>query len=259
MKKCYAWMVVCVIVMGSLCVSAAEREWIDLRRYACASVEQRDTLMALFDQALIPALNRQGVKKVGIFWTDGTLNKGMTNLNTTVFVVAAMADFQKAVCLERQLLADATYMKDAEALFTAPVKKPMYDSCSSDLLQAFATCPSVEQVSTSPERVFQLRIYNSYTPERNAKKISMFEAGGEIGVFRACGMPPVFFGEALAGQYLPNLTYLLAFDNDAAKDACWKKFMGHPSWLALKADKQYKDTATKIQNFVLKPSKGSQL
>jgi hypothetical protein len=35
--------------------------------------------------------------------------------------------------------------------------------------------------------------------------------------------------------------------------------MGHPAWLALKADKQYKDTATKIQNIVLKPSKGSQL
>jgi hypothetical protein len=89
--------------------------------------------------------------------------------------------------------------------------------------------------------------------------VSMFEAGGEIGVFRACGMPPVFFGEAIAGQYLPNLTYLLAFDNEAVKDASWKKFMAHPDWLALKADKQYKDTATKIQNFVLKPSKGSQL
>ena len=259
MKKCLVWMAVCVVVLGNVCVNAAEREWIDFKRYACGSVEQRDALMALFDQALIPALNRQGVKKVGIFWTDGTLNKGKTNESTTVFVLAAFADLQKAIAMERQLLADAVYMKDAEALFTAPVKKPMYDSCSSDLFQAFATCPSVEQVSTSAERVFQLRIYNSYTPERNAKKISMFEAGGEIGVFRACGMPPVFFGEAIAGQYLPNLTYLLAFDNEAVKEASWKKFMGHPDWLALKADKQYKDTATKIQNFVLKPSKGSQL
>jgi len=259
MKKCLVWIAVCVVVIGGLRASAAEREWIDFKRYACGSVEQRDTLMALFDKALVPALNRQGVKKVGIFWTDGTLNKGMTNLNTTVFVLAAFAELQKAVEMERQLLADAAYMKEAEALFTAPVKTPLYDSCASDLFQAFATCPSVVQVSTSPDRVFQLRIYNSYTPERNAKKISMFEAGGEIGVFRACGMPPVFFGEAIAGQHLPNLTYLLAFDNNEVKEASWKKFMTHPDWLALKADKQYKDTATKIQNFVLKPSKGSQL
>ena len=67
MKKCLVWFAVCVVVMVGLRVSAAEREWIDFKRYACGSVEQRDTLMALFDQALIPALNRQGVKKVGIF------------------------------------------------------------------------------------------------------------------------------------------------------------------------------------------------
>jgi len=259
MKKCLVWLAVCMCVIVTVRVSAAEREWIDLKRYACGSVEKRDTLMALFDQALIPALNRQGVKKVGIFWTDETLSKGLTNLYTTVFVLASFTDLQKAVDMERQLLADPVYMKDAAALFTAPVKNPMVESCSDDLFQAFATCPSVVQVSSAPDRVFQLRIYNSYTPERNAKKISMFEAGGEIGVFRACGMPPVFFGEAIAGQYLPNLTYLLAFENEAVKEASWKKFMSHPDWLALKADKQYKDTATKIQNIILKPSKGSQL
>jgi NIPSNAP len=259
MKKCLVWIVVCVSMTVTMHLSAAEREWIDLKRYTCGSVEQRDTLMALFDQALIPALNRQGVKKVGIFWTDNTLNKDMTNLNTTVFVLASFTDLQKATEMERNLLADPVYMKDAAALFTAPVKTPMYDSCASDLFQTFATCPSVEQVSVSTNRIFQLRIYTSYTPERNAKKISMFEAGGEIGIFRACGMPPVFFGEAIAGQALPNLTYLLAFDNSETQETAWKKFKGHPDWLALKADKQYKDTATKIQNIVLKPSKGSQL
>lgn len=259
MRKYLVWIAVGLVTMASVHARAAEREWIDLKRYVCGSVEQRDTLMALFDQALIPALNRQGAKKVGVFWADNTLNKNMTNFNTTVFVLAAFTELQKAIDMERHLLADPVYMKDAAALFTAPVKKPMYESCSSDLFQAFATCPSVVQVSTAPERVFQLRIYNSYTPERNAKKIAMFEAGGEIGIFRACGMPPVFFGEAIAGQYLPNLTYLLAFDSLEAKEAAWKKFMGHPDWLALKADKQYKDTATKIQNIILKPSKGSQL
>lgn len=259
MKKWLMGIVVGMVVLVACRVSAAEREWMDLKRYVCGSVEQREALVALFDQALIPALNRQGAKKVGIFWTDDTINKGTTNYNTTVFVLAAFEEAKKALEMERQLLADAAYMKQAEPLFTAPVKKPMYDSCSGDLFQAFATCPSVTQVSASPERVFQLRIYTSYTPERNAKKISMFEAGGEIGVFRACGMPPVFFGEAIAGQALPNLTYLLAFDNAAAQEASWKKFRDHPEWLKLKADPQYKDTATKIQNIVLKPSKGSQL
>ncbi len=259
MKRWMMGLIIGLILIGNMRASATGREWIDIKRYVCGSVEQRDALMSLFDQALIPALNRQGAKKVGIFWTDDTLNKDMTNLNTTLFVLAAFTDVKTAVAMERQLLADAVYMKAAAALFTAPLKKPMYVSCSSDFLLASATCPSVEQVSTSPERVFQLRIYNSYTPERNAKKISMFEAGGELGLFRACGMLPVFFSEALAGESLPNLTYMLAFDNNEVKEAAWEKFRAHPEWHKLKADPQYKDTATKVQNIVLKPSKGSQL
>jgi hypothetical protein len=259
MKKWLMGMMVGIVALVACRVSAAEREWLDMKRYVCGSVEQREALVALFDKALIPALNRQGAKKVGIFWTDDTINKGTTEYNTTVFVLASFADAKKVLAMERQLLADAVYMKQAEPLFTASVKKPMYESCSGDLFQTFATCPSVTQVSTSPDRVFQLRIYNSYTPERNAKKISMFEAGGEIAIFRACGMQPVFFGEAIAGQALPNLTYMLAFDDEAAKESSWKRFRDHPDWLKLRADPQYKDTATKIQNIVLKPSKGSQL
>lgn len=259
MKRWLVCLVGITMIVMACRVSAAERAWIDFKRYVCSSVEQRDALMGVFDKALVPALNRQGAIKVGIFWTDETLNKGVTNLSTTVFVLASFTDLQKALGAERALLADAAYLKEAEPLFKAPMKQPLYDSCSSDLFQAFATCPTVEKVASAPERIFQLRIYNSYTPERNAKKISMFEEGGELAVFRACGLPPVFFGEALAGQHLPNLTYMLAFDNDAAKEAAWKKFRDHPEWLKLKADPQYKDTANKIQNIMLKPSKGSQL
>ncbi|MDD2601105.1 MAG: NIPSNAP family protein [Kiritimatiellae bacterium] len=259
MKQWITGVIISLVVAVNIQAGAAEREWIEIKRYGCAGVEQRDALISLFDQALIPALNRQGAKKVGILWSDETLNNGMTNLNATLFVVAAFTDLQKAVTAERQLLDDAVYMREAAALFAAPMKQPMYDSCSSDLFLALATCPSVEQVSTSPERLFQLRIYNSYTPERNAKKISMFEAGGELALFRACGMAPVFFGDALSGSALPNLTYMLAFDNNAAKEAAWKKFIAHPEWHKLKGDSQYKDTANKIQNIVLKPSRGSQL
>jgi hypothetical protein len=35
--------------------------------------------------------------------------------------------------------------------------------------------------------------------------------------------------------------------------------MSHPEWLKLKSDPQYKNTANKIVNIVLRPSKASQL
>ena len=237
----------------------ASRQWIEMRQYTCSSVEVRDKLASVFDAALVPALNRQGAKKVGVFLTDSETNDGKADYNTSVFVVTVFADAADCLTAERKLLADAAFLKDAAALFEAPMKEPLYDSCSSAVLQSFATCPAVEQVLASEGRLFQLRIYNSYTPERNAKKIAMFEAGGEIALFRKCGMPPVFFGEAVAGAMLPNLTYMLAFESKEKKDASWKMFVDHPEWKAMKADTQYKDTANKITNIVLRPSKGSQL
>jgi len=249
------------LMVGASCAFGADtpREWIELKQYTCSSVEVRDKLMAVFDAALIPALNRQGAKKVGIFWTDAVTNDGNADYNTSVFVLASFLDAAACLTAEQKLLADAVFMKDAAALFNAPMKEPLYDSCSSSVFQAFATCPTVEQAATSDSRLFQLRFYNSYTPERNAKKIDMFEGGGELALFRKCGMPPVFFGEATAGEMLPNLTYMLAFENAEKKADAWKTFIEHPEWIKMKADTQYKDTANKIKNIMLRPSKGSQL
>ncbi len=238
---------------------APVREWVELKSYVCSSVEKRDALVAVCDAALIPALNRLGARKVGVFWTNGEVNGGVTNYNTTVFVLAAFPTAEAFAASDRKLLADAAYRQAAAAIFTAPMREPLYDSCSSSLFLAFESCPQVTQVTAAADRVLQLRIYNSYTIERNAKKIEMFEQGGEIGVFRACGMPPVFFGQALAGEKLANLTYMLAFASPAEKEAAWKRFLAHPDWQKLKADPQYKDTANKITNIMLRPSKGSQI
>lgn len=238
---------------------ATAREWVALKSYVCATVEKRDTLIEVFDLALIPALNRQGVKQVGVFWTNREINDGNTNFDTTVFVVVPFATAEAFQACDGKLLADAPYMKDAAPLFSAPMKEPLYDTCVGALLYTFATCPQVKQVTSSADRLLQLRIYNSYTSERNAQKAAMFEQGGEIGIFRSCGMNPVFFSQGLAGERLANVTYMLGFANRAEKEAAWLRFRAHPDWLKLKADPLYKDTANKILNIVLRPSKASQL
>ena len=250
-----------VVVAGVSAQAApsAAREWVELKSYVCSTVEKRDKLIEVFDTALIPALNRQGVGKVGVFWTNGEVNEGNTNFNTTVFVVVPFATAEAFQACDGKLLADAQYMKDAAPVFSASMKEPLYDTCVGALLYTFATCPQVKQVTASADRLLQLRIYNSYTIERNAQKAAMFERGGEIGIFQACGMNPVFFSQGLAGDRLANVTYMLGFANKAEKDAAWLRFRAHPDWLKLKADPQYKDTANKIVNIVLRPSKWSQL
>ena len=50
-----------------------------------------------------------------------------------------------------------------------------------------------------------------------AKKIEMFNLH-ELALFRRVGLTPVFFGETLVGPLRPNLTYMLVFPDDAARE-----------------------------------------
>ncbi|HUT13749.1 MAG TPA: NIPSNAP family protein, partial [Thermoguttaceae bacterium] len=73
------------------------------------------------------------------------------------------------------------------------------------------------------------------------------------------GMPPVFFGQTLIGAKMPNLTYMLGFDDIAAKEKGWATFMADPRWNKLKNDPAYKDTVSAITNIMLRPADCSQI
>jgi len=78
-------------------------------------------------------------------------------------------------------------------------------------------------------RIFELRTYESPSMKANKRKVKMFDDDGEIAIFRKCGMLPIFFGETMVGRNLPNLTYMLAFEDLAARDQAWRKFAPTPS------------------------------
>ena len=117
----------------------------------------------------------------------------------------------------------------------------------------------VETPVKGPSRVLQLRIYESASTERARLKERMFNEGGEIRIFRESGLAPVFFGQAITGTRLPNITYMVAFENDEALKAGWAKFGQHPDWAKLRVDPTYKDTVSAITNLVLRPAGGSQI
>ena len=144
-------------------------------------------------------------------------------------------------------------------MLDAPKSDPAYTRYETSLLLGFEQCPRVEAPTAAPSRLVQLRIYESHNEERAKKNVHMFDEGGEIAIFRRLGMHPVFFGEALAGTRMPNLTYILAFEDAAKRDAAWSAFRGDPQWKKLSADETYKDTVSNITNLVLRPAAGSQV
>src|SRR5437016_6860863 len=89
-------------------------------------------------------------------------------------------------------------------------------------------------------RIFELRTYESHSKKANKKKIEMFN-NGEIAIFRRTGLAPVFFGETLIGSKLPNLTYMLTFENMAAHDQNWGVFGSDPEGRKLSSTPRYTD------------------
>ena len=124
---------------------------------------------------------------------------------------------------------------------------------------AFDGIKRMERPSKKDPRVFQLRIYESPSVKTGQKKIEMFNVA-EIDIFRRTGLNPVFFGESITGTKLPNLTYMLGFDNEDAQKEAWGKFVKHPEWLELRARPEYADKKILcgITNILLKPAACSQ-
>ena len=87
----------------------------------------------------------------------------------------------------------------------------------------------------------------------------MFNDGGEIAIFRKTGLNPVFFGETIVGPMMPNLTYMLCFDDLTDRDKRWGVFGSSPEWKKLRSDPQYKDTVSNITDIILRPMGYSQI
>jgi len=255
------------LVSTSLTRAAAPggpKDLIELRLYHFGSTEQQRAFDAFLGKTAVPALNRVGVKPVGVFSLDPQDNPDLPSDNTPyagplLFVVMPHKSMQSVADLVGRLASDSVFTEQGREVLEAPKNQPAYTRFESSLLLGFDDAPRVEVVSRAPGRLVQLRIYESHNDERALKKIAMFNEGGEIAIFRSCGMPPVFFGQALVGSKLPNLTYMLAFDDAEAQKKAWAAFGADPRWKALRADPAYADTVSNITNLILRPTASSQI
>ena len=72
-------------------------------------------------------------------------------------------------------------------------------------------------------------------------------------------LAPLFYGETLIGNDVPNRTYMLTAPNMEAHDAHWNGFRTHPKWQVMKKIERYKNTVSKINRWYLAPTDYSQL
>ena len=228
-----------------------------MRHYSLDDALQQENLTTFYAEAAIPAYNRQGIQPVGVF-VPVKQDKLAVGQND-VFVLLPHRSVESLVTASHGLFADQGFLKAGASHIETPREKPAFKRVESSLFLAFDGIPKIEIPTEVDTRVFQLRIYESHSEEFGRRKIDMFTEGGELAIFRRVGMTPVFFGEALVGSKLPNLTYMLGFDNRAAGEAAWQRFLKDPAWEKLKKEPKYAKTVSNITNIWLTPAACSQI
>jgi len=150
---------------------------------------------------------------------------------------------------------DKEWMKAANEFGAAD--DPPYERYQSWLLRAFGGMPRIEvppKKQDSSPRLFDLRTYEAETPRDVREKISMFNQE-EIAIFKKSGINPVFFGQALFGAKLPNLTYMVWYDDMRAREEAWSKFLADPDWkrISTKPEWANEEIVSNITNLFLRP------
>jgi hypothetical protein len=225
--------------------SIIELSFIRMRNTQDAMVQRTNDYLA---KSYVPALRRAGAKNVGAF----TYVIGEGNPSTVLAI--EYADASSWESSGQRLRDDKDLLKGADAFYAGPLQ---YVRRETVILRGFPSMPNVEVPSARSEsktHIFELRTYESNNQRSLARKIRMFDEG-EIAIFRKVGMTPVFFGEALAGGNLPQLTYLLAYDDMAARDKSWAAFGSHPDWMKMKNEPGASDgeIVSNISNAILRP------
>jgi len=204
-----------------------------------------------FKTALIPALNKYGVKTVGVFkqWTKSEPAK--------FYLLTPYSSLEHYLSVDAKVNADAAYIKNSAAYHSIPAAKALYSRFTSSLMIAFDGFPTMV-VPGSSSRIFELRTYEGYSEDAVRRKIKMFN-DGEFPIFNRAKLNPVFAGEVIAGDKMPRLTYMITCPSMEERDKGWAAFVADPEWKKLVSDPQYTDTISKISNTFLVPTDYSQV
>jgi hypothetical protein len=235
-----------------------KQEYYEIRIYQLSNADQEKRMDAYLKDALVPALHRAGINKIGVF-------KAVGNDTATVKKIYLLIPYKSLSdldALDSKLEKDNSYETAGADYINTAHDNPTFTRFSKIILKAFSGHPTLtEPKLTGPrnERVYELRSYEGATEKLYRKKVDMFVKGNEIAIFDDLKFNPVFYGEVLAGTAMPNLMYLTTFDNQQSRDEHWKAFNEHPQWKKLAADKQYANTVSHSDMTFLFPTDYSDL
>ncbi len=214
--------------MGFTSATESRRIFV-LEHYYLKNGTQAGRIHEHFSKAAVPALGK--VHTGPSIFLDSLVAPHMPQ----VAVIMGFQSIQELWNVHSKLVADAEFMKAVESWENHP-EQP-YEYYSSALLEATDYSPELKN-DTQPRttsRIFELRTYHSPT-WRQLRALHERFAGPEIKIFHRSGVHPILYSSTLIGPNMPNLTYVIPFDNLAAREKGWDAFGADPEWVKVRKE-----------------------
>jgi NIPSNAP protein len=232
------------------------REFYQMTVYHFTTAAQEKTLDNYFQNALLPALHRIGIKQVGVFksWANDT------TADKVMYVFMPLGSLEMLTKLPEKLKGDAAFQTASADYVNSPYNNPAYSRMETILLQAFPLAPQMKLPTLQgarKDRVYELRSYESATEKKFENKVDMFNQGDEIGLFKRLNFNAIFYSSVIVGSKMPNLMYMTSFENKADRDEHWKIFGSDPYWKKLSAMPEYQNNVSHIDITFLYPAEYS--
>jgi hypothetical protein len=241
---------VCLLLLftapGFTAPHAAGKEVYEIKVYRYKTSAQEKGIDDYLQYIFIPSLHKAGIAKIGVF-------KPLANDTAAEKVLYVFIPFKSleqwhtlAVSRRDEPAAGAPGAAYTNAAYT----DIPYTRMESIVLEAFPLATQMQlPVLNGPheEHIYELRSYESPTEKYNDSKVRMFNAGGEIALFKRLGFNGIFYAEVLSGSHMPNLMYMTSFDNKQARDDHWKAFGNDDEWKKLKALPEYQNNVSRAE------------
>ncbi|MDA9596839.1 NIPSNAP family protein [Flavobacteriaceae bacterium] len=227
-----------------------QKEVYEIRTYEFFQSSSLKNFNTYFEDYFIPALNEHDIKNVGVF------NQVSEDLPRKIYVFIPYANLETYQMVRNAMSVDSKIQKVSAEL--NPVSKPLFNRYQTSLYMAFEGMPEMFKPDHK-NRFFELRTYESHSEDAYRRKVNMFNQG-ELELFDELDFGSVFFGDKIAGDRMPCLTYMLSFESLKERNENWGQFFDHPTWKKLKSDPAYKDSCcSSITRVFLNPMPYSQL
>jgi hypothetical protein len=150
-----------------------------------------------------------------------------------VTVVSGYQSVGEMWAVRTRLNADKALEAATDAWQAGP--EPPFDSMTTELLEAAEFSPEIAPLDPQPKtpRIFEMRVYQTRTLKQLRGLKERF-AEAEVRILAKAGAQPILFGATAIGPDNPNLTWMIAFEDMAAREKFNAAFAADPDWIKLR-------------------------